>query len=355
MCARTSNELAHTLHSRRKNMQYLKEKAQLLQVQVVSFVRQNKVDYICNQKKMQRESNITHIKSISQLARVLGLPAPLHPLIALVDYNNVSIEMFPRGQKTSLDFYKISFKPTFTGQIKYGQAYYDFEEGGLAFLKPKQIVYPPENIESYEGLALYFHSDFIRNYPLGNTMNQYGFFSYDVSEALFLSAREKEVIASLFASIANELDNNIDNFSQDVLVSQIELLLNYSNRFYNRQFITRKAINHDIITALDKLLNNYFEEESSLKNGLPSVKYISTELKLSQRYLSDMLSSLTGLNTQQYIQNAIIEKAKEKLSTTNLSVSEIAYELGFEHSQSFSKFFKTKTNVSPLAFRQSFN
>jgi AraC-like DNA-binding protein len=304
---------------------------------------------------MQRESNITHIKSISQLVRVLGLPAPLHPLIALVDYNNVSIEMFPRGQKTSLDFYKISFKPTFTGQIKYGQAYYDFEEGGLAFLKPKQIVYPPENIESYEGLAFYFHSDFIRNYPLGNKMNQYGFFSYDVSEALFLSAREKEVIASLFASIANELDNNIDNFSQDVLVSQIELLLNYSNRFYNRQFITRKAINHDIITALDKLLNNYFEEENSLKNGLPSVKYISTELKLSQRYLSDMLSSLTGLNTQQYIQNAIIEKAKEKLSTTNLSVSEIAYELGFEHSQSFNKLFKTKTNVSPLEFRQSFN
>jgi AraC-like DNA-binding protein len=304
---------------------------------------------------MQRESNITHIKSISQLVRVLGLPAPLHPLIALVDYNNVSIEMFPRGQKTSFDFYKISFKPTFTGQIKYGQAYYDFEEGGLAFLKPKQIVYPPENIESYEGLALYFHPDFIRNHPLGNTINQYGFFSYDVSEALFLSAREKEVIASLFASIANELDNNIDSFSQDVLVSQIELLLNYSNRFYNRQFITRKAINHDIISALDKLLNNYFEEGNSLKNGLPSVKYISTELKLSQRYLSDMLSSLTGLNTQQYIQNAIIEKAKEKLSTTNLSVSEIAYELGFEHSQSFSKLFKTKTNVSPLEFRQSFN
>ncbi|MFA6059598.1 MAG: helix-turn-helix domain-containing protein [Taibaiella sp.] len=303
---------------------------------------------------MQQQSNINLIKSISQLVRVLGFPAPLHPLIALVDYNNVSIEMFPKGQKVSLDFYKISFKPTFTGQIKYGQGYYDFEEGGLAFLKPKQIVFSPEEAESYEGIALYFHLDFIRNYPLGKTINQYGFFSYDVSEALFLSAKEKEVIANLFASIANELHNNIDSFSQDVLVSQIELLLNYSNRFYNRQFITRKAINHDIVTSLDKLLNSYFEE-NSLKNGLPSVKYISTELKLSQRYLSDMLSSLTGLNTQQYIQSAIIEKAKEKLSTTNLSISEIAYELGFEHSQSFSKLFKTKTNVSPLEFRQSFN
>ncbi|GLB52746.1 AraC family transcriptional regulator [Neptunitalea chrysea] len=304
---------------------------------------------------MEQQSNINHIKSISQLVRLLGLPAPLHPLIALVDYNNVSIEMFPRGHKVSLDFYKISFKPTFTGYIKYGQGYYDFEEGGLAFLKPKQIVFSPEDLESYEGIALYFHPDFIRNYSLGKTINQYGFFSYDVSEALFLSAKEKEIIANLFTTIANELDNNIDHFSQDVLVSQIELLLNYSNRFYNRQFITRKAINHEIITSLDKLLNNYFEEENRLKDGLPSVKYVSTELKLSQRYLSDMLRSLTGLNTQQYIQNAIIERAKEKLSTTNLSVSEIAYELGFEHSQSFSKLFKTKTNFSPLEFRQSFN
>jgi len=304
---------------------------------------------------MQQPSNINHIKSISQLLRVLGYPAPLHPLISLVDYNNVPIEMFPKGQKVSLDFYKISFKPSFKGHIRYRQGYYDFEEGGLAFLKPKQIVFPPEEIESYEGIALYFHPDFIRKYPLGKTINQYGFFSYDVSEALFLSAKEKEIIANLFATIANELDNNIDSFSQDVLVSQIELLLNYSNRFYNRQFITRKAVNHDIITRLDELLNNYFLEENSQKNGFPSVKYISTALKLSPRYLSDMLNSLTGQNTQRYIQNAIIEKAKEKLSTTNLSVSEIAFDLGFEHSQSFSKFFKTKTNASPLEFRQSFN
>ncbi|WP_347373973.1 helix-turn-helix domain-containing protein [Aequorivita sp. Q41] len=303
---------------------------------------------------MQQQSNINPIKNISQLSRILGLAAPLHPLVSLVDYRNVPIEMFPRGKKVSLDFYKISFKPSFTGHIKYGQGYYDFEEGGLAFLKPKQIVFSPEETESYEGIALYFHPDFIRNYPLGKTINQYGFFSYDVTEALFLSAKEKEIIANLFTSIANELDNNIDNFSQDVLVSQIELLLNYSNRFYNRQFITRKAINHEIVTSLDKLLNSYFEEENSLKDGLPSVKYICTELKLSQRYLSDMLRSLTGLNTQQYIQNAIIERAKEKLSATNLSVSEIAYELGFEHSQSFSKLFKAKTNQSPLEFRQAF-
>lgn len=304
---------------------------------------------------MEQQSNINNINSISQLVHVLGFPAPSHPLITLVDYNNVSLGMFPKGQKVSLDFYKISFKPTFKGQIKYGQGFYDFEEGGLAFLKPKQIVFPPEELESYEGIALYFHPDFIRNYPLGKTINQYGFFSYDVSEALFLSAKEKEIIANLFATIANELVNTIDHFSQDVLVSQVELLLNYSNRFYNRQFITRKAVNHDIIAFLDSLLNRYFQEENGLRNGLPSVKYVSTELKFSQRYLSDMLRSFTGLNTQQYIQNAIIEKAKEKLSTTNLSISEIAFELGFEHPQSFSKLFKSKTNVSPLEFRYLFH
>ncbi|QPH38629.1 helix-turn-helix domain-containing protein [Pedobacter endophyticus] len=304
---------------------------------------------------MQHSSNIKNIDSISQLMRMLGVPAPLHPLIALVDYKNVSIEMFPKGQMVSLDFYKISFKPTFKGHVRYGQGYYDFEEGGLAFLKPKQIVVSPEETQSYEGIALYFHCDFIRNYQLGRIINQYGFFSYDVSEALFLSAKEKEIIANLFSTISNELANNIDRFSQDVLVSQIELLLNYSNRFYSRQFITRKAVNHDIINSLDKLLDSYLEEDKCAKNGLSSVRYVSTELKLSQRYLSDMLRLLTGLNTQQYIQTAVIEKAKEKLSTTSLSVSEIAYELGFEHSQSFSKFFKTKTNFSPIGFRKSFN
>ncbi len=305
-------------------------------------------------QQQQSSDDIHHIESISRLVRLLGLPAPLHPLIALVDYQKVPVKMFPKWQKVSLDFYKISFKTAFTGQIKYGRGYYDFEEGGLAFLKPRQIVLPPEDVGSYEGIALYFHPDFIRNYPLGKAIHRYGFFSYDVSEALFLSAREKEVIAGLFAVIAAELDNNIDPFSQDVLVSQLELLLNYSNRFYNRQFITRKAVNHDIVTVLDQLLERYFEEENSLKSGLPTVKYISTELKLSQRYLSDMLSSLTGLNTQQYIQNAVIEKAKEKLSATSLSVSEIAYGLGFEHSQSFSKLFKARTRVSPLEFRKSF-
>ena len=285
----------------------------------------------------------------------LGLPKPLHPLITLIDYNSVSAEMLEKGQKISIDFYKISFKPEFKGQTKYGRGYYDFEEGGLAFLKPGQIVFTPEAADNYVGFALYFHPDFIRNYPLGNLIGQYGFFSYDVSEALFLSAKEKEIIDNLFASIADELDTNIDQFSQDVLVSQIELLLNFSNRYYNRQFLTRKAVNNDIINRLNQLLDSYYDKDGGLKNGGLTVQHICEELRLSQRYLSDMLKSLTGFTTQQYIQNAMIEKAKQKLSSTELSVSEIAYGLGFEHPQSFSKLFKTKTNLSPVEFRRSFN
>ncbi|MGN7822686.1 helix-turn-helix domain-containing protein [Chitinophaga sp. 22536] len=272
-----------------------------------------------------------------------------------MDYSKGLINTFEKDAKISLDFYKISFKKEFKGQVKYGQGYYDFEEGGLAFLKPRQIVVSSGNTDSYEGCVLYFHPDFIRNYPLGNQVNQYGFFSYAVSEALFLSAKEKDIIGNLFSTIAGELETNIDKFSQDILVAQIELLLSYSNRFYNRQFITRKTINHQVIASLDKLLDEYFNGNHGLEAGVPSVQQISSRLNLSPRYLSDMLRSLTGLNTQQYIQNKLIDYAKDLLSTTALSVAEIAYRLGFEHPQSFSKLFKTKTDQTPVRYRQLFN
>lgn len=287
--------------------------------------------------------------------RDMGLPAPAHPLIALVDYNKVSKKHFKRGIKISLDFYKISFKNEFRGKVRYGQSHYDFEEGGLAFLKPQQIVFAPVNLESYEGYVLYFHPDFIRNYALGGSIHNYGFFSYSVAEALFLSTREKEIIKQLYDNIAAELKNNIDAYSQDVLVSQLELLLNYSNRFYNRQFITRKTENHDIITELDSLLKHYFESGKGLEDGLPSVHYISAHIPHSQRYLSDLLRSLTGMNTRQYVQNKVIEYSKDLLTNSSQSVSEIAFQLGFGHPQSFSKLFKNKTNQSPLEFRASFN
>ncbi|RKR05603.1 AraC-like protein [Flavobacterium sp. 90] len=306
--------------------------------------------------KMKHDnSNMLAFSSISQLMQYLEQPSPKHPLIVLVNYDEAAATVFEKNQKICIDFYKISFKTNFKGRVKYGQGYYDFEEGGLAFLKPKQVVFSSDNPDSYQGYSLYFHPDFIRNYPLGSSITQYGFFSYAVSEGLFLSAKEKEIIRNLFDTIGTELENNIDHFSQDVLVSQIELLLNYSNRFYNRQFITRKTLNHDIITALDHLLEVYFTKNITSEQGLPSVEYFSTQLNLSPRYLSDLLGSVTGQNTQQYIQDKLINQSKDLLSSTSLSVAEIAYKLGFEHPQSFNKLFKTKTNQSPLQYRESFN
>lgn len=291
-------------------------------------------------------------KNISELLRDMDMPKPLHPLVALVNYDREKGGRNIVGQKFMIDFYKISFKKDFRGQIKYGQGYYDFEEGGMAFLAPNQLVTMSGDESCLDGYILFFHADLIRNYPLGKNIHQYGFFAYGVNEALFLSDKEKKVISGLFENIADELDNNTDLFSQDVLVSQIELLLNYSNRFYNRQFLTRKAIHHDLISQMDTYLNGRFENQSG---GIPTVPEVATHLQVSPRYLTDMLKTLTGQSAQQHIHDRLIEKAKETLSTTRLTVAEIAYQLGFEHPQSFNKLFKRHTNLSPNTFRKSFN
>lgn len=256
-----------------------------------------------------------------------------------------------------LNFYKISYKSRLSGKLKYGQAYYDFDEGGLMFAAPNQII-GANNDNNTAQTSLYtllIHPDFLWNYPLAKKIKQYGFFSYTANEALHLSDKEKSTIISIFAILEEELNSRIDDFSQDVIISQVELLLNYANRFYKRQFITRKAVNNDLLQKLEELLDEYFGNDKSLQQGIPTVHYLSEHLNISASYLSDMLRSLTGQNAQQHIHNKLIEKAKEKLSTTSLSVSEIAYELGFEHPQSFSKLFKTKTHLSPLEFRRSFN
>ena len=291
-------------------------------------------------------------KSISELMRALDMQKPLHPLVALVNYDNTRINHEYAGRSFLIDFYKVSFKKGFKGQVKYGQDYYDFEEGGLAFLAPNQLVTMPTAASSYEGYALYFHADLIRNYQLGKNIHQYGFFTYAVNEALFLSDKEKNIIAGLFGNIAAELERNMDAFSQDVLVSYIELLLNYSNRFYNRQFLTRKAVYHDLINQMDVYLSACFADQSG---GIPTVLEVATHLRVSPRYLTDMLKSLTGQSAQQHIHDRLIEKAKMILTTTQLTVAEIAYQLGFEHPQSFHKLFKRSTNLSPKDFRKSFN
>jgi len=285
---------------------------------------------------------------------VLGLPKPLHPLVSLVDNTTIAINKQDLPASFLLNFYKISYKTGLHGKIRYGQNYYDFDEGGLVFTSPNQLLATTDDTE-YLGHTLLIHPDFILNHALGKNIKNYGFFSYSVHEALHLSDKEKQIIISVFNNIEDELETSIDEFSQDVIISQIELLLSYSNRFYKRQFITRKAVANDLIEKLETLLNAYFNDEIPLLKGLPTVQYLSEQLNVSPKYLSDMLRSLTGQNAQQHIHNKLIEKAKEILSLTNLTVAQVAYQLGFEHPQSFSKLFKSKTNLTPVEFKQTFN
>ncbi len=296
----------------------------------------------------------TVFNSVTELNTALGLPKPLHPLISLNHYMDMKPDWSRVEGPMAMNLYKISYKSGFTGRFRYGQHYYDFDEGGMCFTSPNQVMIIDKDDQDYSGFALMIHPDFLRNYPLGKNIKNYGFFSYSASEALHLSEKERDMIFAIMKMIQDELESPIDQFSQDVIISQIELLLHHSNRFYNRQFITRKAANNDMLTNLETLLGDYFDTEKSLHSGLPTVQDIADQLQVSPRYLSDMLRSLTGQSAQQHIHNKLIDKAKEILSTSNLTIAEIAYQLGFEHPQSFNKLFKQKTNQSPVAFRQSF-
>lgn len=301
-------------------------------------------------RKTSSSPNI--VNSISELHRLLSLPKPEHPLVSVINLKDI----IPSGKESLvLDFYSIWLEKNVESKIRYGQNYFDFDEGSMIFLSPGQIISAGSHKKTEYGLGLVFHPDFIRNYSLAKIIKSYGYFSYAVNEALHLYKKEETMIISIMKNILKEYSSRIDNYSQDVIISQIELLLNYCNRFYNRQFITRKAVNNDLLSKLETLLTSYFNSDKISESGLPTVQYISAQLNISPNYLSDMLRSLTGQNTQQHIHDKLIEKAKEILTTTNLSVSEIAYELGFEYPQSFNKLFKSKVNLSPLEFRLSFN
>lgn len=294
-------------------------------------------------------------QSIAEMNKALGIPPPLHPLIALNDYKDITGDVSDIAKGMLMNFYKISYKKHLSGRIKYGQHHYDFQQGGLSFISPNQLIAEDESNGECEGFTLLIHPDFLLGYPVAANIRKYGFFSYAANEALQLSEQEKETILGVFKHIQNELEQRIDHFSQDIIISQIELLLNYSNRFYNRQFITQKAVNSDVLTRMETLLDDYFGAHHALNKGLPTVQYLAGNMNISASYLSDLLRNLTGLNAQQHIHQKLIEKAKEILSTSNLSIAEVAYQLGFEHPQSFNKIFKSKTNLSPTAFRQSFN
>lgn len=301
------------------------------------------------------------VKTIAEFHKLRGLPKPEYPLISVI--NLESIKRMPDIESVSLiyDFYFIALKRNCNSKFRYGQQEYDFDEGIMSFLAPGQVfgIEPREDgslrPSKLSGWLLFIHPDFLWKTPLAKTIKRYEYFNYSVNEALFLSEKEEITITGIMQNIQQEYHSNIDKFSRDIIISQIQTLLNYSERFYHRQFITRKITNHQILDRLERILVDYFDSDDPETQGLPTVQYIAGMLHVSPNYLSGLLKTLTGQSTQQHIHNKLIEKAKEKLSTTDLSVSEIAFELGFEHSQSFSKLFKRKTSFSPLEFRQSFN
>lgn len=305
-----------------------------------------------------KNKQIQNINTITEFHKLSGLPKPEHPLVSLVDYSLVQYQTNENEISWVQNFYSIGLKRNIQGKFKYGQQEYDYDEGLMTFVAPKQVV--SITIDKTQevkptGMLLFIHPDFLWNTSLSKTINQYDFFGYKVNEALFMSEKEEIIITDILKNIQREYHSNIDKFSQNIIVAQIELLLNYCERFYQRQFITRNKINHQILSKVETLLDNYFERDNLIETGLPSAQFIAEQLYLSPNYLGSLLKSLTGQTTQQHIHEKLIQKAKEKLSTTNLTISEIAYELGFEHSQSFSKLFKNKTNLSPIEFRQSFN
>lgn len=297
------------------------------------------------------------IKTISEFHQFNGLPKPEHPLISIVNYAELHRNTTEEFTTLFFGYYTISLKRG-VSKMFYGQQKYDFDEGVLYFMAPNQLLRtnnnPNENLER-SGWLLLIHPDFLWNTPLANKIKHYEFFDYSVNEALFLSEKEEDILNNIIQNIKQEYHSNIDKFSQNIIISQIETLLNYSERFYQRQFITRKITNHQILDRLEKVLSGYFDAENIASKGLPTVQYVADTLHVSPSYLSGLLKVLTGQSTQQHIHDKLIEKAKEKLSTTALSVSEIAYELGFEHPQSFNKLFKNKTKLSPLEFRENFN
>ena len=296
-------------------------------------------------------------KTISEFHQFRGLAKPEHPLISVI--NLELMDQMPGNEAGIIkDFYSIALKRNFVAKMKYGQQDLDFDEGIMFFMAPGQILkieLEQDTKLNQTGWMLLVHPDFLWNTPLAKTIRQYEYFDYSVNEALFLSEKEEITIGGIMQNIQQEYHSNIDKFSQSVIIAHLELLLTYSERFYQRQFITRKISNHQILNRVEDVLTAYFNSDSMTKNGLPTVQYIADALNVSPNYLSGLLKVLTGQSTQQHIHDKLIERAKGRLSTTDLSVSEIAYELGFEHPQSFSKLFKTKTNFSPLEFRQSFN
>ncbi|MGB3802227.1 MAG: helix-turn-helix transcriptional regulator [Lewinella sp.] len=300
--------------------------------------------------------NIRVIDTLADYARLCGHPAPAHPLVTLLDLKKTRERMSgepPRPFEPIVqNFYSIAVKRGLKGTIYYGRRTHDFRSGVLTFMAPGQVFSLDENLDisEVEGWSLLIHPDLLHSYPLGRKIAEYGFFHYDTTEALHLSAEEEATLDDVLRGIEREYSRPIDSFSQDVIVSQLEVLLTYADRFYHRQFVTRAKVPHDLLSHFESRLREHMNREDG--HPVPTVGSLAEELQVTPAYLSDMLRSLTGLTAQQHIHQSIIEKAKRMLLGTSLSVAETAYSLGFEYPQYFSRLFRQKTGISPTEFRR---
>ena len=296
-------------------------------------------------------SQLIYLKSIADLSRLLNIN-DFHPLVAVVDFSQTT-DHIQEETRITTDFYSVMFKNYCKSYVTYGRKAIDFNEGSLICMAPNQVINIDNEIEPREnpmGWGLFFHTDLIRNTLLNSKIKEYSFFSYEISEALHLSEKEKQLLFDCIVKIQAELKENIDDYSQTIIVSTIELLLNYCNRFYGRQFITRKATNREILEKVVTILKQHFSAKTD-SIGLPTVKYLADAVNLSPGYLGDLLKKETGLNAQEHIHHFIIDEAKNILLNSNQSVSEIAFKLGFEYPQYFSRLFKQKTGTTPLEYR----
>ncbi len=298
-------------------------------------------------------NDIIHLETITDMHKMLPQASVKHPLIAVIDFSKYQ-EQFNSGMKITLGFYSVMFKNFCANKMKYGQQSYDFQDGSLVCISPRQSISldePTEKKTDISGWGVFFHPDLIRGTSLGKAIKEYSFFTYETNEALHLSDKEKKTLNDIVQKINAELSENIDKHSQTLITSNIELLLNYCTRYYDRQFITRKIANSDLLTKVENVLTTYFRQSDLNQKGLPTVKYLADQVHLSSNYLSDLLKRETGMNAQDRIHYYLIEEAKILLLSSNKSVSELAFSLGFEYPQYFSRLFKSKTGMTPIEYR----
>lgn len=298
--------------------------------------------------------DLTILSTISQAHNALGLPKPSHPLVSIVQQKDLKTDLIPVGARVRVDLFQIWLKQGLECQMGYGRNTYDFQEGTLAFMKPGQVVSAPETVDhqTVEGYLIMFHPDLLRKSPLSEAINQFSFFNYEVHEALHISDHEKQVLYDIILKMKSEINQNIDKHSQAIIVSNLELFLGYCTRYYDRQFFTRTNLNQELLTQFNDVLHEYFKTDKQIELGLPTVSYCAGELNMSSNYLGDLFKKETGKTAQDQIQEFLINKAKNKLLGTTEKLSKIAYSLGYEYPQHFSKVFKRKTGQTPSAYRQ---